>query len=109
MMGAQVNMHARGGVGMGVLGTGPIPDLLISTPEGKAHREKLELVASFSFFGNVMSMASVQLAGAKRDALLLSFKDAKVSSVSLAGGPGHSGVGWDVLVRSRVVLSGPCF
>lgn len=35
-------------------------------------------MASFSFFGNVMSMASVQLAGAKRDALLLSFKDAKV-------------------------------
>ncbi|XP_014818249.1 PREDICTED: cleavage and polyadenylation specificity factor subunit 1, partial [Calidris pugnax] len=45
--------------------------------EGKGHKEKLELVASFSFFGNVMSMASVQLAGAKRDALLLSFKDAK--------------------------------
>ncbi|KAJ1075943.1 hypothetical protein K5549_003298 [Capra hircus] len=52
--------------------------------DGKAHREhreKLELVASFSFFGNVMSMASVQLAGAKRDALLLSFKDAKLSVV----------------------------
>ncbi|XP_051631982.1 cleavage and polyadenylation specificity factor subunit 1-like, partial [Manacus candei] len=49
--------------------------------EGKGHREKLELVASFSFFGNVMSMASVQLAGAKRDALLLSFKDAKLSVV----------------------------
>lgn len=48
-------------------------------PEGsKSHKEKLELVAAFSFFGNVMSMASVQLAGAKRDALLLSFKDAKV-------------------------------
>lgn len=46
--------------------------------EGKGHKEKLELVASFAFFGNVMSMASVQLAGAKRDALLLSFKDAKV-------------------------------
>ncbi|XP_010214907.1 PREDICTED: cleavage and polyadenylation specificity factor subunit 1-like, partial [Tinamus guttatus] len=47
--------------------------------EGKGHKEKLELVANFSFFGNVMSMASVQLAGAKRDALLLSFKDAKVT------------------------------
>nr|XP_013802067.1 PREDICTED: cleavage and polyadenylation specificity factor subunit 1 [Apteryx mantelli mantelli] len=45
------------------------------------HKEKLELVASFAFFGNVMSMASVQLAGAKRDALLLSFKDAKLSVV----------------------------
>uniref|UniRef100_A0A8U7NVI7 RSE1/DDB1/CPSF1 first beta-propeller domain-containing protein n=1 Tax=Corvus moneduloides TaxID=1196302 RepID=A0A8U7NVI7_CORMO len=49
--------------------------------KGKGQREKLELVASFSFFGNVMSMASVQLAGAKRDALLLSFKDAKLSVV----------------------------
>ncbi|NXI44787.1 CPSF1 factor, partial [Galbula dea] len=49
--------------------------------EGKGHREKLELLATFSFFGNVMSMASVQLAGAKRDALLLSFKDAKLSVV----------------------------
>lgn len=73
----------RGGMCVCGLGTGPRPDLLTSTPEGKAHREKLELVASFSFFGNVMSMASVQLAGAKRDALLLSFKDAKVSSMSL--------------------------
>uniref|UniRef100_A0A8C3MBX0 Cleavage and polyadenylation specificity factor subunit 1 n=1 Tax=Geospiza parvula TaxID=87175 RepID=A0A8C3MBX0_GEOPR len=49
--------------------------------EGKGQREKLELLGSFSFFGNVMSMASVQLAGAKRDALLLSFKDAKLSVV----------------------------
>lgn len=82
--------YSHDGVGMSGLGTEPSPDLLIPTLEGKAHREKLELVASFSFFGNVMSMASVQLAGAKRDALLLSFKDAKVSSVSLVGGPGHS-------------------
>ncbi|XP_029442578.1 cleavage and polyadenylation specificity factor subunit 1-like, partial [Rhinatrema bivittatum] len=49
--------------------------------DGRGHKEKLELAASFSFFGNVMSMASVQLAGAKRDALLLSFKDAKLSVV----------------------------
>lgn len=85
--------------------------MLTSTPEGKAHREKLELVASFSFFGNVMSMASVQLAGAKRDALLLSFKDAKVSSMSLEGGPGHSGMLWEqcwvgVSVLSGLVLNG---
>uniref|UniRef100_A0A4W6BU51 Cleavage and polyadenylation specificity factor subunit 1 n=1 Tax=Lates calcarifer TaxID=8187 RepID=A0A4W6BU51_LATCA len=44
-------------------------------------KEKLEQVASFSLFGNVMSMASVQLVGASRDALLLSFKDAKLSVV----------------------------
>ncbi|XP_063777126.1 cleavage and polyadenylation specificity factor subunit 1 isoform X2 [Pseudophryne corroboree] len=49
--------------------------------DGRGHKDKLELMASFSFFGNVMSMASVQLAGAKRDALLLSFKEAKLSVV----------------------------
>lgn len=49
--------------------------------DGKSHKEKLEQVASFSLFGNVMSMASVQLAGTNRDALLLSFKDAKLSVV----------------------------
>ncbi len=40
-------------------------------------------MASFSLFGNVMSMASVQLVGANRDALLLSFKDAKVRVTTL--------------------------
>ncbi|MCJ8745996.1 hypothetical protein PDJAM_G00136680 [Pangasius djambal] len=49
--------------------------------DGKSHKEKLEQVASFSLFGNVMSMASVQLVGTNRDALLLSFKDAKLSVV----------------------------
>uniref|UniRef100_A0AAY4D4H2 Cleavage and polyadenylation specificity factor subunit 1 n=1 Tax=Denticeps clupeoides TaxID=299321 RepID=A0AAY4D4H2_9TELE len=44
-------------------------------------KEKLEQVASFSLFGNVMSMASVQLVGTNRDALLLSFKDAKLAVV----------------------------
>lgn len=47
--------------------------------DSKSRKEKLEQVASFSLFGNVMSMASVQLVGANRDALLLSFKDAKVT------------------------------
>ncbi|XP_042201581.1 cleavage and polyadenylation specificity factor subunit 1, partial [Callorhinchus milii] len=51
------------------------------TSEAKGRKEKLEQVASFSLFGNVMSVASVQLAGSKRDALLLSFKDAKLSVV----------------------------
>ncbi|CAM4634432.1 unnamed protein product [Leuciscus chuanchicus] len=49
--------------------------------DGKSRKEKLEQVASFSLFGNVMSMASVQLAATNRDALLLSFKDAKLSIV----------------------------
>lgn len=46
--------------------------------DSKTRKEKLEQVAAFSLFGNVMSMESVQLVGASRDALLLSFKDAKV-------------------------------
>lgn len=46
--------------------------------DSKTRKEKLEQVAAFSLFGNVMSMESVQLVGANRDALLLSFKDAKV-------------------------------
>lgn len=49
--------------------------------DGKPRKEKLEQVASFSLFGNIMSMASVQLVGSSRDALLLSFKDAKLSVV----------------------------
>lgn len=53
------------------------------TTDTKSRKEKLEQVASFSLFGNVMSMASVQLVGASRDALLLSFKDAKVSLLAL--------------------------
>uniref|UniRef100_A0A8C7PP44 Cleavage and polyadenylation specificity factor subunit 1 n=1 Tax=Oncorhynchus mykiss TaxID=8022 RepID=A0A8C7PP44_ONCMY len=51
------------------------------SPDVKSRKEKLEQVACFSLFGNVMSMASVQLVGANRDALLLSFKDAKLSVV----------------------------
>ncbi|XP_029637941.1 cleavage and polyadenylation specificity factor subunit 1 [Octopus sinensis] len=42
---------------------------------------KLECMLSFSLFGNVMSMKSVKLVGAQRDALLLSFMDAKLSLV----------------------------
>lgn len=78
--------------GLGVPRTGGPDSTTSCPPEGRAHREhreKLELVASFSFFGNVMSMASVQLAGAKRDALLLSFKDAKVGM-----GQGRTRGGW---------------
>uniref|UniRef100_A0AAR2IJ30 Cleavage and polyadenylation specificity factor subunit 1 n=1 Tax=Pygocentrus nattereri TaxID=42514 RepID=A0AAR2IJ30_PYGNA len=53
----------------------------IRETDGLHRKEKLEQVASFSLFGNVMSMASVQLVGTNRDALLLSFKDAKLSVV----------------------------
>ena len=47
----------------------------------KTKKDKLECLATFQLFGNVMSMASVQLAGSSRDALLLSFRDAKLSLV----------------------------
>uniref|UniRef100_A0A673AJF2 Cleavage and polyadenylation specificity factor subunit 1 n=1 Tax=Sphaeramia orbicularis TaxID=375764 RepID=A0A673AJF2_9TELE len=59
----------------------PSSFICVCFPNAKARKEKLEQVASFSLFGNVMSMASVQLVGASRDALLLSFKDAKLSVV----------------------------
>ncbi|XP_058460280.1 cleavage and polyadenylation specificity factor subunit 1 [Malaya genurostris] len=42
---------------------------------------KLECMASYTLFGNMMSMQSVSLAGSQRDALLISFKDAKLSVV----------------------------
>lgn len=74
-------------------------------------------MASFSFFGNVMSMASVQLAGAKRDALLLSFKDAKVSrdvvgkcwALDRLGGSdgGASGACWTGGVWAIALISFP--
>ena len=48
------------------------------------HREgkrKLECAATFSLFGNIVSMKAVKLSGALRDVLLLSFIDAKLSVV----------------------------
>lgn len=42
---------------------------------------KLECLATYTLFGNIMSMQSVTLAGSQRDSLLLSFKDAKLSVV----------------------------
>lgn len=42
---------------------------------------KLECMSTFSLFGNIMSVKSVKLVGAQRDALLLSFMDAKLSLV----------------------------
>ncbi|KAL8570429.1 hypothetical protein ACOMHN_034464 [Nucella lapillus] len=44
-------------------------------------RTRLECLKSFSLFGNIMSMQCVNLAGAPRDVLLLSFWDAKLSVV----------------------------
>lgn len=42
---------------------------------------KLECLATYSLFGNVMSLQHVSLSGSMRDALLISFKDAKLSVV----------------------------
>jgi len=42
---------------------------------------KLECLAQFSFFGNIMSIQAVSLANSSRDALILSFRDAKFSIV----------------------------
>lgn len=42
---------------------------------------KLECLATYTLFGNIMSMQSVTLSGSQRDSLLLSFKDAKLSVV----------------------------
>lgn len=42
---------------------------------------RLECLASYTFFGNIMSLQKVSLAGSPRDALLISFSDAKLSVV----------------------------
>lgn len=42
---------------------------------------RLECVASYTLFGDVMSMQCVSFIGSTRDSLLLSFRDAKLSIV----------------------------
>jgi len=42
---------------------------------------KLECLATYSLFGNIMSMQAVSLSGSARDSLLISFRDAKLSVV----------------------------
>lgn len=49
--------------------------------ENRPPKMKLECLATYSLFGNVMSMQAVSLAGSSRDSLLLSFRDAKLSVV----------------------------
>jgi cleavage and polyadenylation specificity factor subunit 1 len=49
--------------------------------EGRPPKMKLECMLSFTLWGNVASMESVSPAGSQRDALLLSFHDAKLSLV----------------------------
>lgn len=47
----------------------------------KPPKSKLECVAQYTLFGNVISLQSINLANSPRDALLLAFKDAKLSIV----------------------------
>ena len=42
---------------------------------------RLECMCSYTLYGNIMSLQSVSLSGSQRDALLISFKDAKLSVV----------------------------
>lgn len=42
---------------------------------------KLECLSTFTLFANVMSMQAVSLSGSSRDALLLSFREAKLCVV----------------------------
>lgn len=48
-------------------------------------KQKMECLATFTLFGNIMSMKYVKLPGALRDSLLLSFSEAKVTIVSKVG------------------------
>ena len=43
-------------------------------------KRKLEQVASYSLFGNVLNMQVVRLGNNTRDSILLVFKDAKVNN-----------------------------
>ncbi|KAL5021877.1 hypothetical protein ScPMuIL_001032 [Solemya velum] len=59
----------------------PSSDLVNEDKDKKTESKKLECLASFSLMGNVMSLKCVNLPGAHRDALFLSFSDAKLSVV----------------------------
>ncbi|XP_055694304.1 cleavage and polyadenylation specificity factor subunit 1 [Lutzomyia longipalpis] len=62
-----------------------VPDVEVNPKEkytdARPPKMRLECVAVYTLFGNVMSLQSVSLAGSQRDALLVSFKDAKLSVV----------------------------
>ncbi|KAK3924905.1 Cleavage and polyadenylation specificity factor subunit 1 [Frankliniella fusca] len=62
-----------------------VPDAIPNKNEIQRNRGppvmKLECLATYHLFGNVMSLQAVSLAGSGRDALLLSFRDAKLSLV----------------------------
>ncbi|CAH0380574.1 unnamed protein product [Bemisia tabaci] len=49
--------------------------------DGKPPKLKLECLAQYSLFGNIMSIQAVALNNSVRDSLIISFKDAKLSIV----------------------------
>lgn len=53
----------------------------IHPPDLRPPKMRLECMASYELFGNVMALQPVSLAGSPRDALLICFKDAKLSVV----------------------------
>lgn len=52
-----------------------------TSAETRPPKSKMECVAQYTLFGCVMSLQSINLANSPRDALLLGFKDAKLSVV----------------------------
>ncbi|CAG0890026.1 unnamed protein product [Darwinula stevensoni] len=60
-----------------------IPDTILpqTGPSAEVPKLKLECLATFSLFGDIMSMQSVRLSSSSRDALVLGFCDAKLSVV----------------------------
>lgn len=49
--------------------------------DNRPPKMRLECMNTYQLYGNVMSLQSVSLSGSQRDALLISFKDAKLSVV----------------------------
>jgi cleavage and polyadenylation specificity factor subunit 1 len=51
------------------------------TSDGQPPKMKLECLASYTLFGNVMSIASVSLPGSQQDTIRMSFAHAKLSLI----------------------------
>lgn len=64
-----------------------IPDVEPGSKEKYSYarppKMRLECLASFQLFGNIMSLQSVRLSGSQTDALLLSFREAKLAIVQM--------------------------
>lgn len=58
-----------------------VGNIIILLTDNRPPKMRLECMNTYQLFGNVMSLQSVSLSGSQRDALLISFKDAKLSVV----------------------------